>query len=142
MNYRIANINDASKLDDLLTKLIKDEKENYDDSLELINVKDFYKNIIVKDNTIIYICEYKDLIIGYIYCFINNEKAVIDALFVEENYRNNGVASKLISLIKEYIKEKNIKNIEISVLSENKSAKSLYTKFGFKTFKEVMKTEL
>lgn len=142
MDYRVANVNDAKQIDNLLTKLIADEKQ-YDNTLENIIVKDFYKNIIIKNNHIIYLCEDKGTVVAYIYTYINDKnEAIIDALFVEEEYRNKHIASNLIKLAKTWIKEKNIKNIKISVLSDNKIAKQLYIKFGFKPFKEILKIEL
>lgn len=143
MNYRVANIKDANKIDNLLTKLIAYEKNNYDNTIENIVVKNFYKNIIVKDDHIIYLCEDENVIIAYIYTYINDKKeAIIDALFVEKEYRNKHIASNLIKLAKAWIKEKNIKNIKINVYSKNKIAKQLYIKLGFKNFKEILKLDL
>ena len=67
---------------------------------------------------------------------------MIDALFVEENYRNKWIASRLLSYSLEEFKNNDVKYIEINVLSKNKIAKKLYKKFGFDTFKEVMRNEL
>lgn len=140
MNFRMANLKDAKILDDLLTKLISDEKKNYDPSLESIHVKDFYKNIIGKDNHVIYLCEIDFVIVGYIYAFIDNQnKAIIDALFIEKDFRNQKIATELLKLIKDWISKKKIQTIEISVLSKNLIAKKLYKKFGFVPFKEIMK---
>lgn len=142
MNYRVATIEDAEKLDNLLSKLIEDEKNNYDDSIESTIVKGFYKNMISRENTIIYLCEDDSFIVGYIYAIINGRKGKIDALFVEKDYRNKKIASNLIEYIKNWFKEKNINDIEISVLSKNTIAKKLYNKKGFITFKETMKLEI
>lgn len=142
MIYRLAMLEDAEKLDNLLSKLIEDEKNKYDDSIEFTAVKDFYKNIISKENTLIYLCEDKSLIVGYIYAFIDGNKGKIDALFVEKDYRNKKIASNLMQYTKNWFKEKNIDDVEISVLSDNIIAKKLYSKSGFVTFKEIMKLDI
>lgn len=143
MNFRIATLDDADKLDDLLTKLIDDERKNYDKTLEPIVVKDFYKNYISKNNYMIYLCEDQEKIIGYIYIIINEQnKAKIDALFVEKDYRKKGVASKLFELAISYLRQRRVIDIEISVMSKNIAAKKFYEKIGFTTFKEIKKLKL
>lgn len=130
MNYRVATVEDAEELDNLLSKLIQDEKRNYDGTIESTMVKDFYKNMIPRENTIIYLCEDKGVIIGYIYGFIDDKKGKIDALFVEKNYRNRKIASTLLEYIKNWFGDKNINDIEISVFSKNIIARNLYNKYG------------
>lgn len=141
MNYRVATIEDAEELDSLLSKLIEDEKINYDDSIESTMVNGCYKNIITRDDTMIYLCEDHNSIVGYIYAFIDGSKGKIDALFVEKDYRNKKIASNLIEYTKKWFQDKKINHVEISVLSKNIIAKKLYNKSGFTTFKEIMKLE-
>lgn len=143
MNYRRAVTSDIKQLDGLLNKLIDDEKQ-YDKNLDPILKADcFYKKRIQLNNHIIYVCEVNDTIVGYIYFYLKTiNAAFIDALFVSDEYRNQGVATKLINMTLEYLKEHKITSVEISVLSENTIARNLYLKYGFNTFKEVLKLEL
>ncbi len=140
MIFREASINDAKRCDELLTQLIEDEYINYDDSLSPLVVDDFYKNILVRENTKIILCEEKGKIVGYIYAYLTEEKHIlIDALFVLPEYRNRKIATKLIDGIKLWAKEDDVSIIEISVLSKNERAKHLYNKLGFITFKETLR---
>lgn len=41
-----------------------------------------------------------------------------------------------------FLKEKGVLYIDISVLKENEIAKKLYSSFGFKSFKEILRLEL
>ena len=141
MIYRIAKKEDCKILDDMLTKLIKDEHDNYDPSCELITVKDYYINYVDDNTKYLYLAEDNNIIIGYIYIIIDNNKAKIDALYVNEDYRNQGIATKLINDSISYLKEKNIKQISINVLSNNIKAKSIYLKY-FKPFKEELRLEV
>ncbi len=143
MNYSRACIIDANALDNLLTKLIQDERTNYDNTIDAnFVVKDFYKNYILDENKFLYTCKDDDVIIAYIYVYLDNSLAVIDALYVSDNYRNKGIATKLIEYALSWINDKKCKSIDVSVINANISAKKLYEKFGFKTYKEVKRLEL
>lgn len=144
MIFRDGTLEDCIQLDNLLTKLVDDERRNYDSSIEEgFVVKDYYKNFIGQNNHKIYLCEINSVVVGYIYLIIGNKnEAKIDALYVLEEYRNMKIASKLLDLAMLYFKEHNVNSIEIGVLSKNIAAKKLYMKYGFSTFKEIMKLEL
>lgn len=137
MTFRFANIKDCSILDTMLTKLIMDERK-YDKSIDKnFKVQNFYQNVLGKNN-IIYLCEEENKIIGYVYAIINSENAVIDALYVEECYRNKKIATTLITEIIKVINEKNIHKILINVMSDNIVAKNFYPSLGFIPFRETL----
>lgn len=143
MNYRIAELKDTEELDNLLSLLIKDEKENYDNTIESTEVKDYYKNMIIRENNIIYLCKKENKIIGYVFVKTPENVAIINALYVLPEERGKGIASNLLKLAINWIKEKNIKTVEISVLSKNTKAKELYKKCGFnEIFKETYRQNL
>lgn len=129
----------ANICDNLLTKLIQDERQ-YDDSIdENFVVKDYFKNVINnKDN--ILLCYEKDKIIkGYIYLkLVNNDNKkgyLIDGLYVDNEYRNNGIATKLIENALNVIKKANISVVDINVMANNSVAINLYKRFGFNEFR-------
>ena len=137
MTFRFANVEDCSILDTMLTKLIMDERK-YDKSIyKNFKVQNFYQNVLGKNN-IIYLSEEENKIIGYVYAIINSENAVIDALYVEECYRNKKIATTLITEIIKVINEKNIYKILINVMSDNIVAKNFYLSLGFKPFRETL----
>lgn len=143
MEYREANINDSFYVDQLLTKLIMDERQ-YDSNIDPNFIVDnYYINRIDAFNNKIYVCTDNNIIVGYIYAFINEfNNAKIDALYVEENYRNKNIASNLIDLVFNWLKEEKVNEVEISVLTNNIIAKKLYEKKNFSTFKEIMKSKI
>lgn len=143
MNYSIAKMEDADMLDNLLTKLIADERINYDKTInQNFVVNGFYKNYIFDKNRLIYICKYNNIIVGYIYVYKENTLAVIDALYVEKKFRNKGLATKLLKYALAWIKDKKCQFVEVSVIVANTEAKKLYEKIGFKTFKETKRMEI
>lgn len=94
MNYIIEEANEEDRLycNKLLTKLIKDEKQ-YDDNIdENYEVTSYYEKII-NDNNILLVAKHSNKIVGYLYGYIKDDKvsinptSVLDALYVEEEYR-------------------------------------------------------
>lgn len=148
MEYNIRPINkeEIYIVNDFLTKLIQDERK-YDENINKdFIITEYYEHCYNNENTILLLCENKNIPYGYIYGYIRNDgdssikkTAVIDALYVEEKYRNNGIATNLIN---EFIKQANkqgAKIFEISVVNANTDAYNLYKKLNFKPIKSIMK---
>ena len=109
MEYKIirCSYEDAKKVNGLLTKLIKDEK-NYDENInEECIVTSLYENFYDSEDICLLIAKEDENILGYIYGYIQNngdaklEKvSVLDALYVEENARRNKIGDSLIEEFK------------------------------------------
>ena len=127
----------ADNCDQLLTLLIRDEKQydnNIDDNYE---VKDYFKNVIKNKENILLCYKDNDVIKGYLYLkrVIKNEKKgyLVDGLYVLEDYRKQGIAKKLVDYALKLIKDSEF--ININVMADNKNAINLYKSFGFKEFR-------
>ena len=81
----------------------------------------FSKDVIYVEN---------DTVIGYLSYSIMYEKAEINNIYVLQEYRSQGIGSKLLDYLVK--KCKTCENITLEVRKDNKSAISLYKKFGFK----------
>ena len=57
----------------------------------------------------------------------------IDSVFVEESYRGQGIGTKLIRTILDWMEEKEARRIKIHVLEVNQQAFKLYRALGFET---------
>ena len=137
MIIRVFDEERANICDNLLTKLIQDERQ-YDNSIDKdFIVIDYFKNVIENKNNILLCYEEDNIIKGYIYLKqVVNDKAksyLIDGLYVEEKYRNNGIATKLIENALTIIKD--VDFIDINVMANNLDAINLYKKFGFNEFR-------
>ena len=112
--------------------------------LRTLEIKDFetLNNLINDPNYIIDEAELKkiskvylkdDKIIGYISYQIMYERAELNYMFVKEEERKKGIASKMLEYMLNNLKEECIETIDLEVNSLNKKAINLYQKYGFKT---------
>ena len=139
---KVVTIKDAKKCDELLTKLIQSEKKYNSNINEKYIVKDYFEKIYNEKNNVIYVAKIENEIVGYIYCKIDSIKngptieleALIDGLYVDENYRKQGIATALMNSVKEWSKENEVKYLFLNVLEKNKNAMNLYYKNNFKNF--------
>lgn len=75
MNFTIskAMLNEISEINKMLTDLIQDERKNYDSNInEKYKVQEFYEKLIDSDNKIILVARDNDIILGYVYGFIQD----------------------------------------------------------------------
>lgn len=128
-----ASFNNAKKVNDLLTKLIIDEKIYDDENVCLLVVK----------------TKEKKEIIWYLYGYIRNDgdstiykTSVLDALYVEKNYRKIGCGKKLIETFKKWSLNSKARYIELKVCIQNKEAIKLYLKEGLSNQKNIMKAKI
>lgn len=151
MEYKIirCNYEDVKKVNNLLTKLIKDEKK-YDENInEGCVVTSLYENFYDNDDVCLLVAKNDENILGYIYGYIQNngdaklEKvSVLDALYVEENVRCNKIGDSLIEEFKKWSYDIGAKYIELKVCNANSNAINLYAKKGFKETKIMMTLKL
>lgn len=66
--------------------------------------------------------------------FKNKRIGAINALFVEEKYRNKGIGAELIKTFVSWLKTKKAEIAELAVSSNNTAAIKLYKNLGFKEF--------
>lgn len=130
MIIKVNSIDDCKICDNFLTLLIQDERK-YDTTIdEKFVVKDYFINMINNQNILLlYKNEKKP--IGYIFAKKIDDKYLIDGLYIDINFRNKGIATKLIKVIIKEIYSLGDYEIFINVLKENKVAVNLYKNIGF-----------
>lgn len=62
----------------------------------------------------------------------------IDEFCVDENFRRQGVATAMLSFIKDFTREKGFKRLELNMWEFNEEALACYEAAGFKTFRRYM----
>lgn len=131
MIIRVENIDDCKTCDNFLTLLIHDEKQ-YDETIdENFIVKDYFVNVIKNKDNILLLYKEDNNSIGYVFAKRVDEGYLLDGLYVLENFRNKGIARKLLNEIIEEISLKGEYKIFIKVLKENIIAYNLYKNLGF-----------
>lgn len=130
MIIKVNSIDDCKICDDFLTLLIQDER-NYDTTIdEKFVVKDYFINMINNQN-ILLLYKNENKPIGYIFAKKIDDKYLIDGLYIDINFRNKGIATKLIKVIIKEIYSLGDYKIFINVLKKNKVAVNLYKNIGF-----------
>lgn len=71
-------------------------------------------------------------VVGYLKYLLIYDKMEIDNLFVEEEYRNRQIGSKLMSYLISVAIENHVVNITLEVRISNEIARDLYKRFGFR----------
>lgn len=86
-----------------------------------------------KDNPFYHKVEYviNNEVVGYLEYALLYERIEIENIFVLENYRCNGVGSKLMECLINTCYDKKLINITLEVRKSNSIAISLYKKYGF-----------
>lgn len=89
-----------------------------------------FKSEVEKDNGIVIACYADMCIIGLISGYFAGDEADITSVAVDENYRRNGIAFRIIQEFEKYLPEY-ISEIFLEVRETNIPAISLYEKCGF-----------
>lgn len=137
MKYRKANNNDINKLVELRKKQLVDEglEPNIDIDSEL---SIFFKNKLSDGTLIQWLVEDKEEIIacGAVvfyefppsYTNKTGKKAYIANMYTHENYRGQGIATKLLTRL---VEEVRISGVSKIWLGASKMGRPVYKKFGF-----------
>lgn len=139
---QVTNIADANRCDELLTKLIQDERQ-YNDTIDENYVVTNHFNTMLNDENIIILAYYiNKIIVGYILIRTYNNTCLLDGLYVEKEYRNKGIGKSLLTEAILRIKNMNIKYIDINVMYHNIIAKHIYEKLGFVEYEIKMRKSI
>lgn len=124
--------NDVDKVVCLALKLWNDA--DYDE------LKADFEAIVQTENNIVFTAYFKKDIIAFAHCSIRNEYvegadtdnvAYLEAVYVEDNFRNFGIASRLIELCENWAKFKGCKQFASDCETNNISSINLHKKYGF-----------
>ena len=142
------NVNDFTVVESIIAKLHKLHVENrpdfYIENEHPINKKE-YKAMLNNQNKINIAYIIDDEIVGVCLATIKDriEKSIyIDDIFVLEEFRHQGVATKLYKQIESIAKDIGAKRIDLTVWQFNKTAMNFYKSLGMKTQRKILETRL
>ncbi len=137
---RERNLGDVNEFCKFLTKLDNEaEFMLFEKGERKISNEKTFNNIeaVINNGDICYIAVMDDKIIGYIIAvrdkFIRTRHIANVVIGILEEYCNKGIGYALFQEIFNWAKISNIKKLELTVITENKRAVSLYNKLGFET---------
>ena len=79
-----------------------------------------------------YVAIYNNIIVGYIISKVTSYESHVLNLTVNEKYRNNGIGSELLEMVIRKCKILQSDTLLLETRLTNKSAMSLYEKYGFR----------
>lgn len=137
MDYRKANISDVSQLVELRKRQLMDEgcysTYDIDDELE-----QYFSSGIGNETLIVWVAEEHDRIIGTCgVCFFQyppsysnttGKVAYVTNVYTQDQYRKQGIATKLLEYIMKEIKTRKYKIVRLHASAQGKK---LYEKIGF-----------
>ena len=145
-----ATINDINQIEKLLYQVHKVHSDARPD-LFIAGKKKYNKEELIKiinnENTPIFVYKKENIILGYafvIYKIENSDSLVniktmyVDDFCVDENYKHQGIGTKLFDFLKDEAKKQNCYNITLNVYNFNKAAKAFYEKQQLKELKTYM----
>ena len=84
-----------------------------------------------------FICRINGNIVGGILCGHDGRKGFIYHVVVKENYRDRGIAKKLVGHVIKSLKEEKITKISVLVNSDNISGNDFWESLGFEYFNDL-----
>ncbi len=75
-------------------------------------------------------------------CFVPHKYTYLMDLFVDKSYRKQGIAKALMAAVKQWANEHEADFIELTVMSNNDNAISLYEGLGYNDFAKRMRLKL
>ena len=145
---RELTINDFEIVESIITKLHKLHVDNrpdfYMENEHPINNKEYKAMLNSKDKiNIAYMVD--DRIAGICLATIKDkiEKSIyIDDFFVLEEFRHQGIATKLYKQVESIAKDIGAKRIDLTVWQFNKTAMKFYESLGMETQRKILETRL
>ncbi|MFO0703949.1 MAG: GNAT family N-acetyltransferase [Patescibacteria group bacterium] len=131
------NIREATPDD--IDKLIKLDKVSSGDGLRKYSLDKSAKLFDIREYTgtggSLWVAEIESKIVGVVGVrFLGDGQAKIKALRVHPDFRNKGIATKLIGALEKYCKEKSITKIIMGVDEKSCDALNLYKSLGYKEY--------
>lgn len=102
----------------------------------------FFKSCIYSKNRNLLVAEENGKIVGYAVGELGSRPPVfkirrfgfISDVFVEKNFRKQGISKQFLLGLKKWFKSKKLKHIELTIHVKNAIGKKAWTKYGFKDY--------
>lgn len=151
---RLATIEDVKRIQQLSQELLEFEYKNstkpYLYNMNWALSEDGYNNYKANvEGDWIFVACVDGIIIGYMTCWINKKKPwtscdifEIGNIYIQSDYRGEGIGTDFINKAKELCKERQIKHLKVDVMANNKEARAFYAKNGLYDYSIELYTQI
>lgn len=142
MEIGVPKVNDLEIIDKIALQVhechVKWRPDIFEHASSIINKEELEKMI---ESEEIFVAKVEGRVVGYVILskregkkngYLYRKQLDIDAIGVDEAYRNKGIGTKLLEYVKEYAKNNDYTDLRLTVNEENENAIHLYEKVGFK----------
>ena len=142
-----ATINDVAAITQIFHQVSILHYQKVEREFVLPKIEDEQKYIsetINNKDAVLFVAKENKKVLGYLILYIqtypqcfftDTRKGFIGSIGVDENYRRQGIGTKLLNAAETYLKENGIFVFETDVFIFNKGAEKLYNRFGFNDIK-------
>jgi ribosomal protein S18 acetylase RimI-like enzyme len=152
MKVRLATIEDLKVVFEMNRSLFKHDSE-FDKHLVIDwpaghEGKEYFSARIIDDDKACFVLESGAEVIGYIAGSLaadstrNGLVASLDNMFIQKDYRRQGLGSFLFTAFKEWAVTKSVDRISVSAYSGNERALNFYRSTGFQSLAETLEVEI
>jgi len=135
---RPMKLSEVDEVVQLWRRLASDHTLIIDDE-NLTRFREFLEGLSKEDENQVLVYEMERRIMGFLMFMkkarsmlrLRRSRAMITDLYVEKEYRGQGIASKLLERCLQYLKSMGAEEVRVNVLVDNAPAISLYRKLGF-----------
>jgi len=138
LTVRPMKLTEVDEVVQLWRRLASDQTLIIDDE-NLTRFREFLEGLSKEDENQVLAYEINGRIVGFLMFMkqarsmlkLKRSRAMITDLYVEQEHRGRGIASKLLERCLEYLKSLGVEEVRVNVLVDNAPAISLYRKTGF-----------
>lgn len=145
---QVTDTETADACDELLTKLITDERENCNSNIPSnFTVSGWYRTTLSNTSRVTFAAVEAQQVVGFLHGFIKDDPAIqlearLDAVFVEPAFRGQGIAGQLIQQFQDWCCKQSVGFLDVSVWKQNQGAVALYRKNGFTDGLQILRMKL
>ena len=147
---------DYIRLQNEFTESNKTNQTNICNSLEKavksenLDFENIYRAKLEQENSYFTFVKNNDNICGFLYgyfvnlpsLFAENKVGYLDTVFISKECRGKGLSSVMKDEFLSWLKEREIKNCRVNIVTTNENAIAIYKKWGFTTNEKLLTREL
>jgi len=151
-----AILHDLEKIQELNSKLFRNEIDKYDDTLDPLwttsaGGEEYFRNRIAGTGGCVFVAKNDEIIVGYIaggladapaHRKLRGHLAELENMFVEDEFRSRGVGSMLIEAFLDWCKKNKCERVKVVASASNMDGIKFYERNDFKPFELILEKDI